>query len=313
MSLVTWNVSGREPTPAQQGEIDSLLPSAAVDVLAFGLQEVDRRPEAYVSAVKTREANWNRVFQEALQAREGWCYVRVSSQIMVGVLVSVWVREGLLEHVSQVSSTFASCGIMGVVGNKGGVAVRFKLFDDYVCIVNCHLAAHEDQVLRRNQDFSDLHDRLRFSSVEGREGAVLNRHEHLLDPLLFLRQSSVLDCDVLLWMGDFNYRVEMDNDLVRAYVVHGQYHPVLERDQLNQQKERHALWSRYAEPGIAFAPSYRYNIGTDEFDSSEKQRVPSWCDRIIWRRGDAVGADAYNYGAKTVGSILINRMTVAGE
>ena len=27
----------------------------------------------------------------------------------------------------------------------------------------------------------------------------------------------------------------------------------------------------------------------------------------------AVGADAYNYGAKTVGSILVNRMKVAGS
>jgi PmbA protein len=28
---------------------------------------------------------------------------------------------------------------------------------------------------------------------------------------------------------------------------------------------------------------------------------------------EALGADAYNYGAKTVGSILINRMKVAGS
>ena len=28
---------------------------------------------------------------------------------------------------------------------------------------------------------------------------------------------------------------------------------------------------------------------------------------------EAVGSDAYNYGAKTVGSILVNRMTVAGS
>jgi PmbA protein len=28
---------------------------------------------------------------------------------------------------------------------------------------------------------------------------------------------------------------------------------------------------------------------------------------------EAVGADAYNYGAKTVGSILINRMKLAGS
>jgi PmbA protein len=28
---------------------------------------------------------------------------------------------------------------------------------------------------------------------------------------------------------------------------------------------------------------------------------------------EAVGADAYNYGAKTTGSILVNRMKVAGS
>jgi PmbA protein len=28
---------------------------------------------------------------------------------------------------------------------------------------------------------------------------------------------------------------------------------------------------------------------------------------------EAVGADAYNYGAKTVGSVLVNRMKVAGS
>ena len=28
---------------------------------------------------------------------------------------------------------------------------------------------------------------------------------------------------------------------------------------------------------------------------------------------EAIGADAYNYGAKTVGSILVNRMKVAGS
>jgi len=27
----------------------------------------------------------------------------------------------------------------------------------------------------------------------------------------------------------------------------------------------------------------------------------------------AVGSDAYNYGAKTVGSVLINRMKIAGS
>jgi PmbA protein len=35
--------------------------------------------------------------------------------------------------------------------------------------------------------------------------------------------------------------------------------------------------------------------------------------KTMLRGIEAVGADAYNYGAKTVGSILVNRMKVAGS
>jgi len=35
--------------------------------------------------------------------------------------------------------------------------------------------------------------------------------------------------------------------------------------------------------------------------------------RTMLKGIEAVGADAYNYGAKTVGSILINRMKIAGS
>lgn len=47
-------------------------------------------------------------------------------------------------------------------GNKGGVAIRIRLYDTTLCFVNSHLAAHQDEVQRRNQDYRDISDRINF-------------------------------------------------------------------------------------------------------------------------------------------------------
>ncbi|PFH56946.1 hypothetical protein XA68_15736 [Ophiocordyceps unilateralis] len=60
---------------------------------------------------------------------------------------------------------------------------------------------------------------------------------------------------------------------------------LLPHDQLRraiaQRKLFHDGWK---EGHITFLPSYKYDVGTiGLFDSSEKQRAPSWCDRILYR------------------------------
>ena len=49
-----------------------------------------------------------------------------------------------------------------IQGNKGGVGVRLRFHDSYLCFMGCHLAAFTDQVDRRNQDFGEICKRLTF-------------------------------------------------------------------------------------------------------------------------------------------------------
>jgi len=65
---------------------------------------------------------------------------------------------------------------------------------------------------------------------------------------------------------------------IRSLLVH---------DQLYKQQQLEKSFKGYKEGKISFLPTYKYDVGTlGVFDSSEKQRGPSYCDRILWKMKD---------------------------
>jgi phosphatidylinositol-bisphosphatase len=73
--------------------------------------------------------------------------------------------------------------------------------------------------------------------------------------------------------------------------LHTTLQSLLAHDELRaQQKLRKAFHEGWREGEINFLPTYKYDVGSiGMFDSGEKKRGPSWCDRILYRtRGDVL-------------------------
>eukprot|EP00754_Rhynchopus_humris_P022513 Rhum_TRINITY_DN14795_c13_g1::Rhum_TRINITY_DN14795_c13_g1_i1::g.118337::m.118337 len=90
--------------------------------------------------------------------------------------------------------------------------------------------------------------------------------------------------DYVFWFGDLNYRLwNIDNKRVRGMLgAGGELSELLKYDQLSQTLATRTAFGGFEESAITFAPTYKYDPGTLRFDTSAKQRAPSWTDRVLY-------------------------------
>ncbi|XP_046393866.1 inositol polyphosphate 5-phosphatase OCRL [Ischnura elegans] len=265
----TWNVNGQPPSVNLSDWLahDPDPP----DIYAIGFQELDLSKEAFLFNDTPREEEWQEAVINGLHPKAK--YSKVKLVRLVGMMLIVFVQEQHLAYVQGVAVETVGTGIMGKMGNKGGVAIRFKLHSTSFCFVNSHLAAHVEEYERRNQDYHDICSRLSFSQS--------------------LPPKGIKDHDQVYWLGDLNYRItELDPKSVKDLIDQENYLRILSYDQFHQQRALKQVFVGYEEGPITFRPTYKYDPGTDDWDSSEKNRAPAWCDRILWK-GEGVKQVAY--------------------
>lgn len=72
---------------------------------------------------------------------------------------------------------------------------------------------------------------------------------------------------------------------------------LLQHDQLTKEMRtnRNFRLRSFREAPITFAPTYKYDRRSNEYDSSEKKRIPAWCDRILYRCREPERVKALHY------------------
>ncbi|KAM4808559.1 phosphatidylinositol 4,5-bisphosphate 5-phosphatase A isoform 2-T2 [Rhinophrynus dorsalis] len=150
-----------------------------------------------------------------------------------------------------------------VLGNKGGVSIRLSLFRHMVCFLNCHLPAHMENSDQRVDNFESI---LQLQQFQG--------------PLA----NGVLDHDLVFWFGDLNFRIEdLDLHFVKSAIQGNKLALLWEKDQLNMAKSYEPVLSGFMEGALTFPPTYKFDVGTNTYDTSAKKRKPAWTDRILWK------------------------------
>lgn len=94
-----------------------------------------------------------------------------------------------------------------------------------------------------------------------------------------------------------NYRIDQRRDAVIASVKAGDYEHLIAHDQLHKElKHNRGFRARiFSEGPLTFPPTYKYDRRSSEFDTSEKARVPAWCDRVLWRSSNASRVELLHY------------------
>ena len=75
----------------------------------------------------------------------------------------------------------------------------------------------------------------------------------------------------------------MERELAVKSITEADWPSLLEKDQLRCQMDAEKVFKGWQEAKIDFAPTYKYDYGSDVYDSSEKARIPAWCDRVLWQ------------------------------
>uniref|UniRef100_A0A8D8YH78 72 kDa inositol polyphosphate 5-phosphatase n=1 Tax=Cacopsylla melanoneura TaxID=428564 RepID=A0A8D8YH78_9HEMI len=279
----TWNMNGQEPpkelSSLFQPESLSYLP----DMVVIGTQE--SYPE--------RE-DW----EVSIQMTLGHSFVMLESKTLGTLHLAVYVRRHLIWFCSEPEEAEHSVRAGSAFRTKGAVAIGFTLFGSSFLFVTSHLTAHEERVKERIDDVR----RIAKSLDLPKELPCKHRHKDVTQ-----------NYDYVFWCGDLNFRVTQPRDDVIQWYKEQTFPlpatmPMALDCQLTKSLSEGSVFKGFEEGPVTFPPTFKYDPGTCHFDTSHKQRTPSYTDRILFKTrqrppGSPIGGEIHCLHYSSVPSI----------
>ncbi|KAG9261795.1 72 kDa inositol polyphosphate 5-phosphatase [Astyanax mexicanus] len=263
--IATWNMQGEKGFPNNLDDL--LLPTDtefAQDFYIIGVQEgcPDRR-------------EWEIRLQETL----GPYYVMLYAAAHGVLYLTIFIRRDLIWFCSEVEHATVTTRIISQIKTKGAVGIGFTFFGTSFLFITSHFTSGDSKVYERILDYNKIVEAL-----------ALPRGLPDTNPYRSIASDVTTRFDEVFWFGDFNFRLSKDRGGVEAILnqhIGKDMGPLLQHDQLCKEIKEGSIFKGFQEAPIHFPPTYKFDIGCDVYDSTSKQRTPSYTDRILYRNRQA--------------------------
>jgi len=200
-----------------------------------------------------------------------------------GTMLASFVRESLKDHLRNVKTMDIECS-RSKTTIKGAVCIRFEIGQRSYSFASAHLTADQEteNYEARIQDFHK----------------VTNSHYNTTDKSFGFAAN-----DFVCWVGDINFRVNLDRNAILKLLEEKKYNEILEHDQLYIARREGLAFTGYIEGTVNFPPTYKYTRGTDTLNLSDPpdKRMPAYTDRILFKNTERlqVTLEMYSIGKLT--------------
>ena len=348
----SWNAGSTNLSKFPNMNLDNwLIPknkNIIPDIYFVGFQEVVELNAANVMMMSVEKfkkvlMDWGQKIEQSINTISK--YKLLIEMNLVGINFYCYVLEKDFENITNLTNKYVKTGFGGASGNKGSCCINFNYYSTSISVACSHLAAGDTKNKQRLREISEILGQKMntFQKVENLticisqpdvENLDNKTNEYVLDDnndevvlkkkeekenTVFKRLESVdlsesfKKSDIWILFGDLNFRIDMDYYEFSGYIKNQEWHKLLDYDQFNKNKKASLdLLEIVEEDEINHPPTYKYIVGSDEYDYnpqknkekevgkqtektgtneeesalklSGKKRNPSWCDRIFYKK-----------------------------
>ena len=199
-------------------------------------------------------------------------YVPLKTLDLLGIYFICFIKYEYNSKINLIDFNITKTGFEGKYGNKGFITMTLQYYDNYISAASGHFEAGEENNKTRIENLNQL-----------------------LNTEINYKKMNFKDIDFWIFLGDANFRIEMDYKDVLGLVEKNNLNYILKNDQFYKYRNYKSDFNLINEGNITFNPTYKFVKGKNEYEyNEEKLRVPSWTDRIFYVNRNGIKVLMYN-------------------